>query len=71
MSKKPDLRFRLPVRDDVAELVYHRPPTKSEIAFGYGARHYRTFMVEEVCWPGTRISKRWFVAPDDNLRYYK
>jgi hypothetical protein len=26
---KPDVRYRLPVRDDVAELTYHREPTPS------------------------------------------
>lgn len=65
-----ELAHRLPVRDDVAECTYHRGPTKGEITFGYGATHYRTFSVEEVCWAGTRFKKRWFVAEDDGLRYY-
>jgi len=60
----------LPVRDDVMECAYHRPPTKAEIKFGYGAIHYRTFTVAECCHTGTRIKKKWFVA-DDGLRYYK
>jgi hypothetical protein len=67
---KPKLTNRLPVRDDVTECEYHRPPTAGEIRFGYGATHYRTFTVEECCFPGTRIAKRWFVA-DDGLRYYR
>jgi len=67
MKRKPQ---GLPVRDDVTECQYHRPPTKSEIRFGHGATHYRTFSVEECCHKGTRIKKRWFVAKDDGLRYY-
>lgn len=62
----------LPVRDDVTECEYHRPPTKGEIEFGYGATHYRTFPLEECCWPGTRIPKKWFVVQEVNgpVRYY-
>jgi hypothetical protein len=67
---KPDLTGRLPVRDDVTEVEFHRPPTRGEINFGHGATHYRRFPVEEVCHPGTRIMKRWFVA-EDGLRYYR
>lgn len=33
-------------------------------------RRQRTFPVSEVCFPGTRIAKKWFVA-DDGLRYYR
>lgn len=61
----------LPVRDDVREVEYHRPPTASEIRFGEGATHYRTFPVEEVFVPGTRRLRKWFVAGDDGLRYYR
>lgn len=64
------LSNRLPVRDDVVEVEYHRPPTASEIRFGHGATHYRTFSIEECCHPGTRILKRWFIADDGN-RYYR
>ena len=60
----------LPVRDDVTEVTYHRPPTRGEIAFGEGATHYRTFPVDECLKPGTRFLKAWFVA-DDGLRYYR
>lgn len=66
-----NIKHRLPVRDDVTECRYHRPPTKGEIAFGYGAVHYRTFPVEECCFPGTRVVKQWFIAPDDGLRYFR
>jgi hypothetical protein len=68
---KKNLRGRLPVRDDVSKVDYHRPPTKGDIKFGNGATHYRTFAVEECCHPGTRILKRWFVAQDDGLKYYR
>ena len=79
MGENPRLEFSmgrkklvgLPVRDDVTECEYHREPTPSEIKFGQGATHYRTFPVEVCCHPGTRILKRWFVAADDGLRYYR
>ena len=69
MSSK--LAGRLPVRPEVTEAQYHRPPTKGEIKFGEGATHYRTFDLEDCCHRGTRILKRWFVAKDDGLRYYR
>lgn len=62
---------RLPIRDDVSVLTYHRPPTPAEIRFGYGATHYRDFPADECCHRGTRVAKRWFVASDDGLRYYR
>lgn len=67
---KERLKGRLPVRDDVTEVEYHRPPTPKEIRFGEGATHYRRFPVEECCHPDTRILKKWFVA-DDGLRYFR
>jgi hypothetical protein len=66
----PDIKYKLPVRNDVQVCTYHRPPTRGEINFGYGATHYRDFTVEECCHPGTRVKKAWFVA-DDGLRYYR
>lgn len=60
---------RLPVRPEVTEVEYHRPPTRGELSRGYGATHYRTFSVEEASFPGTRFLKNWFRA-DDGLRYY-
>lgn len=60
----------LPIRDDVEAVTRHRPPTAAEIRFGHGATHYRDFLVADVCFPGTRIAKAWFVA-DDGLRYYQ
>lgn len=62
---------RMPLRRDVDSVIYHRGPTAGEIRRGYGATHYRCFDVEECCFEGTRIAKRWFVAPDDGLRYYR
>ena len=71
-TKKPNIpKTGLPVRDDVTELEYHRPPTAREKRFGHGATHYRTFPVEEAVIPGTRIAKKWLVASDDGLRYYR
>lgn len=67
---KPKWAGRLPVRDDVLFVNYHRPPTRAEIKFGHGATHHREFAVHTVCFPGTRIAKCWFVA-DDGLRYYR
>ncbi len=71
MSKKPDFTNRLPLNDHVQEVEYNRPPTKAEIKFGHGDYHFRFFTVSECCWPGTRFTKRWIVAPDDKLRYYR
>ena len=56
---------------------YHRGPTESEIRLGYGATHYRDFAIETArvrgkatTW-GAPILKRWLIAPDDGLRYYR
>jgi hypothetical protein len=68
---KPDLKHRCPVRAEVTQLTYHRGPTPGEVRFGHGAIHYRDFPVEDCCFPGTRIMKRWFVAEDDGLRYFR
>lgn len=61
----------LPIRGDVTHVTYHRPPTAAEIRFGHGATHYREFPAEACCKPATRVLKRWFIAPDDGLRYYR
>jgi hypothetical protein len=62
---------RLPVRPGIEVCAYHRPPTKGEIKFGYGATHYADFSIEECCHPGTRVLKRWFKSSYDGLRYYR
>ena len=51
-------------------ITYHRPPTKGEIKFGYGATHYRDFEPIE-CVKKNGSLKAWFVSPDDGLRYYR
>ena len=66
-----NLLGRLPVREDVEHVTYRRQPTPAELRMGYGATHYRDFPVAVCCHTGTRIPKRWFVAPDDGLRYYR
>lgn len=64
------LHERMPVREDVESVEYHRPPTRAELNRGYGAIHYWTFSLEECCHAGTRVPKVWFTA-DDGLRYYR
>ncbi len=64
------IETRLPVRDDVESVTYHRNPTPAEVRFGEGAVHYRDFPVAECCLPNSRSLKRWIVA-DDGLRYYR
>jgi hypothetical protein len=71
MSRIRTLWPRLPLLPGVTEVTYRREPTAGEIRFGYGAPHYRTFLVEECCHPGTRVPKRWFKAADDGLRYWR
>jgi hypothetical protein len=66
-----NLLGRLPVREDVEHVTYHRAPTQAELRMGYGATHYRVFPLTVCCHTGTRILKRWFIAPDDGLRYYR
>ena len=68
---KPDLSNRLPLRDDVKLVAYHRPPTPYEIKIGEGATHYAEFAPKHCCHKGTRIPKRWFIYPFDGLRYYR
>ena len=65
------LANRLPVRDDVETITYHRGPTAYEIKFGEGAIHYCDFDIEDCCFEGTRIMKKWFVSRFDGLRYYR
>jgi hypothetical protein len=50
------------------KVTYWRNPTKAEIAFGYGAIHYREFPLNE-CVRKDGKPKRWFKAKDDGLRY--
>lgn len=49
----------------------HRPPTRGEIKFGEGATHYRDFPLSVIgLQKGKALQKKWFVSPDDKLRYY-
>jgi hypothetical protein len=66
-----DMVGRLPLRDDVERVTYHRPPTPGEIRFGMGATHYADFSPDECCYPNTRIPKNWFVWEQTGLRYYR
>lgn len=47
----------------------HRQPTESEVKFGEGATHYRSFTAGEMGITKKGDLKKWFVA-DDGLRYY-
>ena len=49
---------------------YHRPPTAYEVRFGEGAEHYRDFP-RHMCSKPDGTLKKWFIAPDDGLRYYR
>ena len=72
--KRPAWKSRLPVREDVTEVTYHRPPTPWELRFGEGATHYATFNVQDASHGvdgESRILKRWFKSPYDGLRYYR
>lgn len=64
------IAHRLPLRDGVEVVTYHRAPTPAEVRFGEGATHYRDFTPDECCHGGTRVPKRWILA-DDGLRYYR
>ena len=61
---------KLPIRPEVTKIVGHRGPTPSEIKFGHGATHYKTFPVD--LWKKSDGSiKRFIVCPHDHLRYYR
>lgn len=52
------------------EVEYHRKPTNSEIKFGEGATHYKTFNAD-ICFNRSGNLKKWLVCPIDGLRYYR
>ena len=58
----------LPIRAGVKAVEYHRNPTASEIKFGHGAIHYRTFPLSE-CTRKDGSLKDIFKAKDDGLYY--
>jgi len=49
---------------------YWRNPTPYEIKFGEGAIHYITFTIFEIGYNKKGELKKWFISPDDKLRYY-
>lgn len=49
-------------------ITAHRRPTKAEIAFGYGATHYRDFPLGTCINKQGKIKKRLF-AKDEQLWY--
>lgn len=63
-----------PVINGVKHITYHRNPTSAEIAWGEGAIHYRHFPLSEVR-KGQKgrliVLKKWILAKDEGLRYYR
>ena len=61
-----------PIIDGKNYYTYHRKPTKSEIAFGYGAVHYLDITPERVVKKRVGplvVLKKWTIV--DGLRYYR
>lgn len=60
------------IEKDLEDVVYtyHREPTQSEIAFGYGATHYLD-IPGSVCLKKNGRPKKWLINPTDGLRYYR
>lgn len=58
--------------DDLLDkpITYRRNPTPSEIKFGYGAIHYKDFILGDVIKQCGAV-KAWIVCPHDGLRYYR
>jgi hypothetical protein len=52
------------------EIEYHRSPTKSEIKFGHGSTHYKSFNALAFLKKNGEI-KKWLKCPIDNLKYYR
>jgi hypothetical protein len=57
--------------EKATNFVYWRNATLGEICFGHGAIHYREFTIHECINLKTGRLKKWFVSPDDGLRYNK
>lgn len=53
---------------DCKNVTYSRNPTKGEIALGYGATHYRSFLLRNVIGNRGKIKKRLF-AKDEGVWY--
>ena len=60
------------IEKDLEDVVYtyHREPTQSEIAFGYGATHYLD-IPGSICLKKDGLPKKWLINPMDGLRYYR
>ena len=52
----------------MSSVEYKRPPTKAEIAFGYGATHYLN-IPRNICMKEDGTLKLWLINPTDGLRY--
>lgn len=52
----------------MSSVEYKRPPTKAEIAFGYGATHYLN-IPGNICMKEDGTLKLWLINPTDGLRY--
>jgi hypothetical protein len=61
--------YDFPPMRGITTLTFHRNPTASELKFGYGATHYRAFLIDECIKPNGDI-KKWLKGPD-GLRYYR
>jgi len=46
-----------------------RSPTKREISFGEGVKHYNYFTIREIGINKKGNLKKWFISKDDGLRY--
>lgn len=57
--------------DLLPEIEYSRNPTASEIAFGEGATHYKSFKRSHCIKKDLHTLKRWVKCPHDGLRYYR
>lgn len=53
---------------ETQSITAHRKPTHGEIAFGYGAEHYRDFPIEMCVNRHGKLKKRLF-AKDEQLWY--
>jgi len=52
------------------QFEYHRKPTESELKFGEGSTHYRSFTLAQIGITKSGNLKKWVLA-DDGLRYYR
>lgn len=76
---KYQIRFFTKVREELNRIInirnnrditYYRNPTQSEIKFGEGAIHYKSFEFKD-CLNSKGEIKKWVICPIDGLRYYR